>query len=111
MRPGRMRKSSLPVIVSDARCRKLNNDDALARYAGCAGYSQCLPRHRKLLVFTAPTDRPHLAAFILPSSVESPLVSPSHSRTCETLRQHATNCDWARQHCARLQQSACGTAM
>ena len=42
---------------------KLCNGGALVRMAGCAGVSQCLPRHWNLLVSPAPTDRAHLACF------------------------------------------------
>jgi len=41
IRPGRMRRSSLRLIVPTARCRKRRKNSALAKMASCAGSSQC----------------------------------------------------------------------
>ena len=41
MRPGRMPKSSFPIIVSAARCKLLSKHGAMTKMASCAGLSQC----------------------------------------------------------------------
>jgi hypothetical protein len=45
------------------------------------------------LLFAAPTDRPHIAAFILPSTVIETYDLPCHAPHDEGTRHYATKCD------------------
>ncbi len=62
-RPGSVWKFAAESSCLPQGVLKLCSGGALVRTAGCAGISQCLPRHWNLLVSPAPTDRAHLARF------------------------------------------------
>jgi hypothetical protein len=74
-RPGRMRKSSSPVTSVAARCENLS---VSASFLERPTYARA-PQGVAELGFaglSAPTDRPHLAACILPSSVDWGRLTP-----------------------------------
>jgi hypothetical protein len=62
-RPGSVWKFAAESSWAPQGVLKLCNSGALVRTAGCAGISQCLPRHWNLLVLPTSTDRAHLACF------------------------------------------------
>jgi len=55
--------------------------------------AQCLLERWNSQAAPIPTDRAHLARFILPSSVGFSLLSPHCSPVCGKPRYHATKCD------------------
>ena len=83
-------------------CQKLSDNIVLPKIASCSWHSQCLQRHRNLLMFPAPTDRPHLAAFILPSSVAGPQQPFSEPESFENSQRLATRCNSAHRDCLSI---------